>query len=272
MKNFVVVITARNTYEYFHQCVDSVVMQKKGDYTYQFIYHDDCSDYSEDVIGQMADYVRGHGGEFFRSENRQYQLGSLGKVIRSVRSPNSIVCLLDGDDYLLPDALCTVSKAYADPRVHLTYGNILVDFRPFADLQNDFFIKRSKLNSIYPDTVWERKSFRDDGLRVFHLRTFKKWLWDKIEVNSLVSSDGELFRTNGDAAFIFPMLEMLSRPESVRFIDKPIYVYRLHPDNVHHKQCHRIDRDMEEIRFKLPRFQPLEDDEIKDFSSEEIRV
>ena len=56
-----------------------------------------------------------------------------------------------------------------------------------------------------------------------HLRTFKKFLWDKIKVESLLDSKGVMFTSACDVAILCPMLEMAG--DKVSFIDEVLYTY-----------------------------------------------
>ena len=54
-----------------------------------------------------------------------------------------------------------------------------------------------------------------------HLRTFKKYLFDAIEVEDL-KADGEWIDLANDWAFMVPMVEMASSPRHIR---EPLYIY-----------------------------------------------
>jgi len=140
----------------------------------------------------------------------------------------------------------------------MTYGSVLVDFRPFQDPQESYFgPDKRTVNTSYPPEVWERCAFRDDGFRCFHLRTFRRWLWDRIDPADLRRADGGWYRGSGDSAFVYPMLELLGRPEHVRFVEDPIYVYRLHDGNVHRTDKASQHADLDAIRNQARRYRPL---------------
>lgn len=206
-------------------------MWQVGDYHIDFVYRDDASGYSPRELAYLSDLVMEAQGTFVAGKERLFQIGSLDSLIRNAGSSHSIICELDGDDYLLPHAIRTVADAYADSDVALTYGNTLVDFRPYQDMQ---YFGRDKYctNTPYPLEIWQRRSFRKDEFRCFHLRTFRRWLWDRIDPRHFRRVDGSFFQGSGDSAFMYPMLEMLGDPRHIRFIDEPIYVYRLHDNNV----------------------------------------
>ena len=56
-----------------------------------------------------------------------------------------------------------------------------------------------------------------------HLRTFKKFLWDRVKTESLVDSNKKAFSSACDVAIMCPMLEMAG--DRVTFIDETLYIY-----------------------------------------------
>ena len=56
------------------------------------------------------------------------------------------------------------------------------------------------------------------------------------------------------------MLELLGDPQHVKFIQTPLYVYRLHEGNVHNHDKKSQSDDLEYLRFKMKKY-PLLDRE-----------
>lgn len=254
--HFVVVVTAHRALHFAERCLESVKWQV-GKHNIDLVYRDDASGYNRDELAYLHHLVEDAGGQLVCSVERKYQIGSLDSIIRQVGTAQSVICELDGDDYLLPHALRTIANAYADPDVAATYGNTLVDFRPFQDLQ---YFGRDKCftNTIYPEEVWRDCSFRRDEFRCFHLRTFCRWLWDRIDPAHFRRPDGSYFRGSGDSAFMYPILEMLADSRHVRFIDEPVYVYRLHDRNVWRVDKPSQASDFAYIRERLRPYSPLD--------------
>ena len=72
-----------------------------------------------------------------------------------------------------------------------------------------------------PDT----RTYRRSGVwRTSHLKTWKKWLWDKIRDEDLRFPDGRYFDAATDNAFMYPMIEMAGMAHH-KFIDKVLYLY-----------------------------------------------
>jgi hypothetical protein len=257
IQDFVFVITGRSALPLAKMCVESIQAQL-GNLSYSSIYVDDNSNYSLSELEYLQTLLKRINGELISLKTRHYQIGSISKAIPCIKSPDSIVCLVDGDDYLLSHALQTVSLAYANPAIAMTYGNVLVDFRPYQDIQQKYFSDKWSVNTEYPPEVWKNRTFREDGFRCFHFRTFRRWLWDYINPNDFFRPDGEYFHASGDSAYVFPMLELLSDPQHVQFIETPLYVYRLHEGNVHNYDKKSQSNDLEHLRFKMGKYPSLD--------------
>jgi len=254
---FVFVITGRQSLPLAKMCIESIQAQL-GNFPYSAIYVDDNSGYSSTEIEILGHLLKKIKGELVLLQTRHYQIGSISKAIPLIRSPDSIVCLVDGDDYLLSHAIQTVADAYKNQRIAMTYGNVLLDFRPYQDIQQKYFSDKGFVNTEYPHEVWRTGTFREDGFRCFHFRTFRRWLWDYIDPHDFLRACGDYFHASGDSAYVFPMLELLSDPQHVQFIETPLYVYRLYEGNVHNYDKKSQSDDLEYLRFKMKKYPPLD--------------
>ncbi|NGX30655.1 MAG: hypothetical protein K940chlam8_00004 [Chlamydiae bacterium] len=255
--SFTIFISAHKSLHFAKRCIQSIQWQEK-DFNVDVIYVDDASFYNVQQKEELKDIVKSVNGKVFFSDKRLYQIGAFDQYIPKIENKQTIVCLLDGDDYLLPHALSTLHKTYSNPEVLMSYGNTLLDFRPFQDSKPKYFYDKKTVNIAYSKEVWQKRSFREDGFRCFHLRSFYRWLWDFVKSDGFYRKDGTYFRASGDSAFVYPMLEMLADPKHVVFIEDPIYVYRLHEGNVHNHDKKSQSDDLNTIRFSLPKYKPLE--------------
>lgn len=255
--NFAFVITSRCTLPHARRCLESIQAQLGG-FSFSVFYVDDASGYNLEEIAQLKRWLEPVKGELILLESRHYQIGSLSKAIPRIQCPDSIVCLVDGDDYLLSHALQTVAEAYSHRNTVMTYGNVLVDFRPYQDVQQAYFSDKAFVNTPYPPEVWANQTFREDGFRCFHFRTFRRWIWDYINPQDFLRPSGEYFHASGDSAFVFPILELLSDPQHVAFIETPLYVYRLYEGNVHNYDKKSQSDDLEHLRFRMKKYPPLD--------------
>lgn len=255
MSRIYVVVTGRDLPQYAERCVESVRWQV-GVEPAELVWRDDGSDPA--AQGAIRRLVEAAGGTFIAGTQRLYQVGSLDVAIRDRGSPDDIICLLDADDYLLPHALRTVAATYRDPAVAFTWGSCLVELDVYRDM--DYFRPGvADSNSPYPAAVWAARSFRSDVFRCFHLRTFRRWLWQAIPREALRRDDGQPIRASGDSAYTYPMLEMLDDARHTRCITDPLYVYRLHPENVWRSDRASQCDDFDAIRRRPP-FAPMDRD------------
>jgi hypothetical protein len=67
-------------------------------------------------------------------------------------------------------------------------------------------------------------NIRKSNFTLSHLRTWKAWLWKKIDEKDLRDESGNYWSVAGDLAFMWPMIEM-SGLEHFKFIDEVLYVY-----------------------------------------------
>ncbi|MGR3973649.1 MAG: glycosyltransferase [Candidatus Rhabdochlamydia sp.] len=254
---FFFVITARQSLSYAQHCLESIQAQL-GSFSFQVLYVDDNSNYLPSQITELSLQLKKINGTLLLLPKRHYQIGALSQAIPLISNPYAIVCLVDGDDYLLPHALETVARLYQNRATVMSYGNVLVDFRPYQDTAASYFADKTAVNTSYPSSVWKSQTFREDGFRCFHLKTFRRWLWDHLDPNDFYRDDHTFFRASGDSAFIFPFLELLQDPEHVAFNETPIYVYRLHEGNVHNHDKKSQSDDLETLRFGRKKYLPLD--------------
>lgn len=255
--HYVFIVSGRQALPYARICLGSIQAQL-GFFKTSTIYVDDFSQYSVHEIQELEKLVFQVNGQLILLKERHYQIGALSAVIPMLQDPDAIVCLVDGDDYLLSHALEMVDAAYQNPDIVLTYGNVLVDFRPYQDTQEKYFYDKKTVNTEYSNDVWEKCSFREDGFRCFHFRTFRRWLWDYIDPEGFKRIDGSFIRASGDSAYMFPMLELLAEKKHVSFIETPLYVYRLHAGNVHNHDKKSQSDDLNYLRFQMKKHEPLD--------------
>lgn len=200
---FVFVICGRNVEPgRFKRCVESLVAQSAGDWGAVVV--DDAStngfgDYAAMLLAEYADRVT-----LIRNETQRGSLyNTWNAIARFCADPESVIITLDADDALAgPHILERVRTEYG-AGADLTVGS-MVRLDKEAAYPVDFDAPRMRGSN-----VWQ------------HLRTFKKCLFDAIDVEDL-KLDGEWIGLAGDWAYMVPMVEMASNP---RRIEEPLYVY-----------------------------------------------
>ena len=200
---FVFVICGRNVDPgRFRQCFESLVAQDVG--SWGAIVVDDAStngfgDYAEMLVSKHADRVT-----LVRNEKRLGSLYNLwNAVTRFCTDPETVIITLDADDALAGGHVLDRVRAEYEEGADVTVGSML-RFDKEASYPADFGESRS-----WNSNVWQ------------HLRTFRKYLFDAIDVNDL-KLDGEWIDLAADWAYMVPITEMASSP---RHIDETLYLY-----------------------------------------------
>ena len=115
----------------------------------------------------------------------------------------TVILTLDADDALAGRHVLDRVRAEYDDGAELTIGSML----------------RLGKEASYPADFREPRSWNGNVWQ--HLRTFRKYLFDAMDVEDL-KLDGEWIDLANDWAFMVPMVEMAS---SSRLIPEPLYIY-----------------------------------------------
>ena len=103
--------------------------------------------------------------------------------------------------------------------------------------------------------IIENNLFREYDWLATHLRTYRKELFMKINVEDF-KRNGEWMFTTGDQAFMIPMLEMAGKKSL--FIDEPLYVYNdLLESNDSNQNRHKQIEMSNYIRMYKKKYTPL---------------
>jgi len=176
--------------------------------------------------------VDGEGKERF---GKMFNFFNLAKQVPG----DHVICDLDLDDHLEPDALETVAKEYeANPNLLMTtYGSYRMESgRP------------ARFNGAYTSD-----KFRGLAWRGTHLKTFKASLFHKIKIESFKGPpDGGWLMVCADLAMMWPMMEIAGL-DRIKFIDKPIYIYNDLSDLNDHKTQGAMQKRVEKwLRSRKP--------------------
>ena len=144
---------------------------------------------------------------------------------------------LDLDDrFNVSNAIRIVANSYINKKCWLTYGSYTSN-------------SGGNWNREIPRHVWKENSHRKNVWSTSALRTFKKWLWDKIDKKDFVMPNGKWIKRGTDLAFMFPMLEMAGEKRVV-FIKDILYYY-----NIYNQQNIKL-RKHESVSVKYTRKLP----------------
>jgi len=173
---------------------------------------------------------------------------------RCIKNDESIIMHLDLDDHFFTTkAIAIVRKVYRKRKCWITYGSYTSN-------------AGANWNKRVPDKVWANNSHRRNAWSTSALRTFKKWLWDKIDRKDFVLPDGEWIKRGTDLAFMFPMLEMAGK-ERVVFIKNTLYYYNVY--GLNDKQRKKIEQKYVTYTRSLPPYNRIRGKHDK--SSKQIR-
>lgn len=212
MKNrFVIVSCGYNCGKYVRQHIDSIQKQTYQNYIHLIV--DDAS--TDDTYKNIVKYSKGSRTKIYRNDNNIKWIANAVKILPENALENDIIVIVDLDDYLSKsNALEIVNNMYNSGDYWMTYSRM--------------FYSSKKITShwipIYSQDDIKRKQFRNMVWAFTHLRTFKYFLWKKIDENDLKDECGNWLKYCYDRAILYPMLEMSSN-NHIGHINDILYVY-----------------------------------------------
>lgn len=140
----------------------------------------------------------------------------LAALERSGAAAEDVIVILDGDDWLIDDrALEIIGRAY-DGGCWVTYGSWIGN-RP----------DRPGLWPAYPEGT---RDFRHAPWLATAVRTWKRWLFDRIDRRDFLDDRGQFLRVAEDVACMFPLLEMATTARA-RHIPEALMLYNFLSDH-----------------------------------------
>lgn len=206
-----IVISTRNSVNYIDQCLLSALNQNYPDFSVIFI--DACS--NDGTYEAAKKYEDNPKLTVLQNDVRKYQ-GENIRIGVEISKEKAIIITLDGDDWFPhAEVLSTINKVYNDTDCWMTYGSYVE--HPYRNISGSYFE--------YPLEVRQAKQFRDFRWLASHLRTFRRELFLKINVDDLIDPiTNDFFENVCDLSFQFPMLEMCGVDKSL-FLSDTLYVY-----------------------------------------------
>jgi glycosyltransferase involved in cell wall biosynthesis len=147
---------------------------------------------------------------------RLYSMANLVAAIRrSDAAPDDVIVILDGDDWFATDqALARIVAEYQASDCWMTYGTWIANDPTRAGLKAGRW-------PAYPEGTTRFREVEWLGTAV---RSWKKWLWDKVDDREFRDRDGHYILVAEDQASMLPMLEM-SGTDRARHIPDVLMVY-----------------------------------------------
>ena len=236
MNRCVFIIPFRNVRPYIRQCYESILNQSNKNWI--AIFCDDCSD--DDTISEIEKDSR-----FIirKTENRITALPNIHyAIMESNLNDDDIICILDGDDFLIRnDSLDIIDLMYKDNTL-LTYGQ--------------YSWPNGSIGHCMPYTTQLFSNLRKGGYWASHMRTFKFKLYKEIlnqdpNLTCFKDKDGNFYKTCYDIAIMTPLMEIAGL-ENIKFNPIPIYYYRIYNGNDHYLYGSLQKETEKEIFNKIP--------------------
>lgn len=242
-----VLVPFRNAGSYLHECAESLRRQDCEDF--EVIFLDDASE-DESADFSPQEELR---SLVLRQRERRGSLRNVYEAVMRHCSPDDIVVIVDGDDYLLrDDALSLIRDHYARFDCWLLYGQ-------YRDSEG-------RIGVSMPYSSPEEFANLRHYWRSSHVRTFRAGLLQCLPeqdpaLDCFRDAHGEWYTAATDAAMMYPLMEMAGFYK-VHFNGTPLYYYRLNNPNSHHNQ----DRDTQREAYlhiqtqrpfaRIPHYQP----------------
>ena len=202
-----------------------VTVDPCGDATYERAVEIAASDSRIDVV---------------RNATRLYAMENVVRAIaRSGSDPEDILIVLDGDDWFATNrALERIAREYAEHGCWLTYGSWISNAR-----------RNHGRWPAYPEGTTD---FRRAEWRGTAVRTFRRWLWERIDDRDLRDDDDAYFRVVEDQAYMLPMLEMATTARARHIADVLMVYNRANPQCVGEVMLEEMRRAVAVIRARPP--------------------
>lgn len=209
--------------KYIKQCVESIINQ-----TYKNIEIILVDDGSPDNCPSICD-------NYAKRDNRIKVVHKPNGGLISARkaglkeSTGKYVCFVDGDDWIEPDMYQNISDAIdktdADCIITQFYYSY-PDKEEKSDylLSKDFYNREQIENEIFPTMLFANRYYRFGIFPNCWTKVFKRYLLER----HLPDTDNRI-RMGEDIAFTYPCL---MECQSIAFIDKALYHYRINPDSM----------------------------------------
>lgn len=230
----IILTTLYNAEKYIEKCLNSIITQS---YTEFKCYITD--DMSTDNSVSLVKKIIRNDDRFILIENKLklYQSGNYDQVIRNNSNINDkdIIIEVDGDDWLPDnDTLNRINQVYLDENVWIANGRFKYSTGRIG------FSSKQIIND----------NLRHSDFTASHIRTWRAFLWRKINIDDLKDENGDYWTIASDLAFMFPMLEM-SGEEHYRFMSDINYIYNEeNPINDHKVDINKVIYTSNKIRNK----------------------
>ncbi len=255
--HFLIYTAGYNCADYVERCLRSVESQTYKNYT-QIIVDDASTD------DTWSNIQRFEGTQSIARRNDQNLKWTQTALRHLHPADEDVVAVLDLDDFFACDtALETLRNIYVRNQCWLTYGNYC-DCRQLPSTRLARLIRRclgplgkpKGLCRQLPAHILAERAFRQMDFTTSHVRTFKGFLWNAIRPEDLLDWTGHYPPMAGDAATMFPMLDMCA-PSKIGFVPDVLYAYNTANPLNEHKINFQLQRQLERWFRQKPPYSPL---------------
>lgn len=217
---FKIIVTGWKAGPWAERCLQSIIAQTYPHY--EVIVTDDASD-DPALSALLQRYCEQYGWNLILNVRHCGALFNQVRAIRRIaRDEDDVIVFLDMDDrFAHPHVLEYLAQVYADRSIQLTYGSYI----PIPPSSTCIPAQP------YPPWVIRENAYRrfalmpERGGGIFwnHLRTFRFRLFQALDESDFIGPDGRYYQCGGDAALMFPCLELSGG--HFRFIGEILYHY-----------------------------------------------
>ena len=211
--HFKIIVPFFNVQKWIEKSLESILLQNYSNYECIII-----DDSSTDRSFELAENLVKKNKKFKLIRNSK-NIGSLKNTYKGIieystnLKNDDIIAILDGDDFFYAkDSLYKLNSFYSKSKCWMTYGS-------YITLSNK---KRGKHAKRVPNYVVENNFFREYKWSTSALRSYKAFLVKKLDVKDLMDEKGFFFKSSGDLAMMFPLLEMSGH--KAHFVREVLYV------------------------------------------------
>lgn len=208
---FIIVTPAYKVSKWIELYVNMLKFQSYKNFEVYFV-DDDSPD---DTVEKLKKVIDGDS-RFHIHVNEISAKSPLANIVKATElaNPNDedIIVNIDGDDWLSSVfVLQYLNKIYNQHNCWMTYGTC--QLYPSGEIVGH-------ANIDMPDEVSDKNMYRKFPFIMSHLRTYKAWLYNKIDKRDFIDSrTNKIYTEASDVALIMPMAEMAGKNKICRIHD-----------------------------------------------------
>jgi glycosyltransferase involved in cell wall biosynthesis len=212
---FVFVIPFRNAKDFIAECASSLIEQNYKNWIAIFC-DDNSTDNTVDYIPKDSRFI------IIKNKERLTALSNIHyAIVKFNLNDEDIICLLDGDDYLIKETSVDIINSLYQDETLLTYGQ--------------YVWKNGHLGHCGPYTQELFTRLRTYDFLASHIKTFKYKLYKELinqdpKLSCYKDNNDNFYTVTYDVAIMIPLMEIAGF-DKVKFNPNPVYYYRVHDAN-----------------------------------------